>query len=323
MLADFGSLRDFLRAAKGRSQEEIIIEFLATAVLADPNSEQGSVLINHPRGQKLIVFNEGDFLFRRQILDPQSSWPREFTYFEGIAGRCFRTRETQVFRRRQAAGASDFFGSSPIQNMVCVPIITVPGEPFGVVCFHNNDADKEFSAAEIDALESYVDVLAIALHNPLPELNLEKNVFIVHGRDDAALNELDLLLRKHHVSPQVLKNTNTGPNSILEELEELIRVCKAGFVLMTPDDEGRLRKESGALGPRARENVIFETGLLFAKFRRFERVALVVRRPLDLPSDLHGTLYLEFEKSVGEIEMKIVDKLDSWGISTSQPGMRK
>jgi len=67
---------------------------------------------------------------------------------------------------------------------------------------------------------------------------------------------------------------------------------------------------------RARQNVIFETGLLFAKFRRFERVALVVRRPIELPSDLNGILYLEFEKSVGELELQIVEKLNGWGIPT-------
>lgn len=316
MLADVGSLRDFLRAAKGRSQEDIIIEFLATAVVSETKAEQGSVLINHPRGQKLIVFNEGDFLFERKILDEQSSWPREFTYFEGIAGRCFRTRRTQIFRRSQVGSTADFFGSSPIQNMVCVPIITVPGEPFGVVCFHNNDPDRAFSDSEVEALESYVDVLAIALHTPLPELNLEKNVFIVHGRDRGALDEFELLLRKYDVQPKVLVNTNTGPNSVLEELEALIRVCKAGFILATPDDEGRLQGDNGPLIGRARQNVIFETGLLFAKFRRFERVALVVKKPLELPSDLHGIFYLEFEDSVRELETPIVDKLNGWGIPT-------
>ena len=316
MLAEFEALRDFLRAAKGLSQEDIIIEFLATAVIADPKSEQGSVLINHPRGQKLIVFNEGDFLFEKKILDKKSCWPRELSYFEGIAGRCFRTRETQIFRRSDVGGADDFFGSSPIQNMVCVPIITTPGVPFGVVCFHNNNPDGEFSESEVEALKSYVDVLAIALHNPLPELNLEKNVFIVHGRDEATRQQLELILLKYDVKPKVLVKSNTGPNSILEELEALIRICKAGFILVTPDDEGRLRDSTDSAVGRARQNVIFETGLLFAKFRKFERVALVVRRPIELPSDLDGILFLKFEKSVNELEVQIVEKLNGWGIPT-------
>jgi predicted nucleotide-binding protein len=142
------------------------------------------------------------------------------------------------------------------------------------------------------------------------------NIFIVHGRDRATLQELELLLRKYDVKPKVLIKSNTGPNSILEELEGLIRICKAGFILVTPDDEGRLQGSTEPLAGRARQNVIFETGLLFAKFRRFERVALVVRRPIELPSDLNGILYLEFEKSVGELELQIVEKLNGWGIPT-------
>ena len=63
-------LRGFLRAAKGRSQEQIIIEFLAATVLADLISDNGSVLIDNPRAQKLVVFNEGDFLFESKLLDP-------------------------------------------------------------------------------------------------------------------------------------------------------------------------------------------------------------------------------------------------------------
>jgi predicted nucleotide-binding protein len=200
--------------------------------------------------------------------------------------------------------------------MVCVPIITTPGVPFGVVCFHNNNPDGEFSESEVEALKSYVDVLAIALHNPLPELNLEKNVFIVHGRDEATRQQLELILLKYDVKPKVLVKSNTGPNSILEELEALIRICKAGFILVTPDDEGRLRDSTDSAVGRARQNVIFETGLLFAKFRKFERVALVVRRPIELPSDLDGILFLKFEKSVNELEVQIVEKLNGWGIPT-------
>jgi predicted nucleotide-binding protein len=310
-------LKGFLRAAKGRSQERIIVEFLMATVIADPISDHGSVLINHPRQQKLIVFNEGDFLFESKLLDPaaRSAWPKEFSYFEGVAGAAFREGRTQVYPKRGARGGSqDFWGQSPIKNMVCIPIVTTPGEPFGVVCFHNNDADKVFTDEDINALESYVDILAIALHTPHPELQLEKNVFIVHGRDQNTLNELQVLLMKHKVNPKILVREDKGPKWILQEVEDLIRVCKAGFILATPDDEGRLRgNEEEALQWRARENVIFETGLLFAKFREFDRVALLLKKPLTLPSDLAGIAYDEFDR-ISEIELSIVAKLQKWGL---------
>lgn len=323
-MSETDRLRDFLRAARGCSQEQIIIEFLETAVAGHPNPEQGSVLIKHPDRDALILFNANDFLFEKKLLDPNAmaSWPSELRLRGTIAGLCYRTKSTKTFRRGDGASGNDFFGNSPIQNMVCIPIQTGGEWPFGIVCFHNNDPQKKFSEAEVDALESCVDVLAIALHNPLPELNLEKNVFIVHGRDEDALKDLQLLLFRYQVKPRVLANTNRGPNSILDELEVLIRTCRAGFILLTPDDEGRLRSDAGAtLIPRARENVIFETGLLFAKFRKFERVLLLLKEPTQLPSDLNGISYERYRQSVSEIESRLAASLDEWGL-TAAPAPR-
>jgi predicted nucleotide-binding protein len=59
---------------------------------------------------------------------------------------------------------------------------------------------------------------------------------------------------------------------------------------------------------------------LFAKFRAFERVALVVKKPLELPSDLNGIFYMEFESSVQELERPIEKKLDAWLSSKREGG---
>ena len=101
MPEDFFAFRRFLKAAKGGSQEDIIIEFLASTVLNDPVSDHGSVLINHPQRKVLITFNEGDFLFEKKLLDPKArgSWPPEIGYYDNIAGICFRTEETQTYCR--------------------------------------------------------------------------------------------------------------------------------------------------------------------------------------------------------------------------------
>ena len=314
MPKDFWTFRRFLKAARGRSQEDIIIEFLASTVINDPVSDNGSVLINHPQRKLLITFNEGNFLFEKKLLDPQAraSWPAEIGYYDSVAGTCFLTEETQTYCRAENPTDSRFFGDSPIANMVCIPILTGGSVPFGVVCFHNNKPEKTFSAEHVKLLESCVDILAIALHNPGPELNLERNVFIVHGRDTQARLELENILLQKKVTPRVLVREDKGPNSILEELEGLIRTCRAGFILVTPDDEGRIKGGNEPLAGRARQNVVFETGLLFAKFRAFERVALVVKRPLELPSDLNGIFYMEFASSVQELEKPIEKKLDAW-----------
>ncbi|MBR0975715.1 MULTISPECIES: TIR domain-containing protein [Bradyrhizobium] len=302
---------DFLRASHGRSQEAIIVEFLQTAIAISPAADAGSVLIDHPKMNRLVLFNEGDFLFDKQLLDPQAraSFPATLGYFGTIAGNCFRTGTPTVFSR---ALGGEFSGDSPIQNMVCFPIKLGQGRsPFGVACFHNNVTGKVFSPDDLRVLEAYTDILALALHTPHPELQLERNVFIVHGRDDTSRKALESILRQNKVTPKVLLREDKNATTILSGLEELIRTCRAGFILATPDDEGRLARANEPYGARARENVIFEMGLLFAKFRAFERVAILLKKPLRLPSDLNGVTYEEFNR-IEDLEATIVLKLDKW-----------
>lgn len=308
-----GRIMGFLQASRGRSQEEIIIEFVRAVIEVNPVADEGSVLINHPKSKKLILFNEDDFLFARKMLDARASWPKTFDYADGIAGRCFREAAIQTYPSNRPDADNDFVGNSPIENMVCIPIITRKGDdPFGVACFHNNDPARPFSQADERVLRAYTDILALALHTPHPELQLERNVFIVHGRDLASLQGLKDILRGHGVSPKVLLDEDKNVKSILGALEELIRTCKAGFVLATPDDMGRLATDKD-LAPRARESVVFEMGLLLAKFREFNRVAILVKRPLELPSDLDG-ITTELFDDIHELKLAsaIERKLSGW-----------
>jgi predicted nucleotide-binding protein len=304
---DLVSLRGFLKAALGRSQERIIIEFLAA--VRDPAGpiEDGSILIDRTRDQKLVVFDT-------RFLDPSKRWEREFDYRDGVAGRAYLERATTEYpSRRGKPFPVEFVGSGAIKNMVCVPIMLRKDadNPFGVACFHNNDPNKTFSIEDVETLEAYVDILALALHMPHPELQLEKNVFIVHGRDLGSLNDLELLLRRQDVTPMILRYEKRSAQLILESLERMLRICRAGFILVTPDDEGRLDETGEVFQPRARENVIFETGLLFARFRQSERVAILLRKPAKLPSDLTGMFVDEFDK-INDIEGQIKDRLQDW-----------
>ena len=318
-IGDLKSLTGFLRAARGGSQERIIVTFLDVVINVEELVDNGSVLINHPRREKLVLFNEGDFIFQKKLLDPSQrpKWPAEFDYFEGIAGRCFRESRTLLYSKSDGSIRGDFIGQSPIENMVCIPIVTNPGAPFGVVCFHNNVSTKKLLPETIAALESYVGILALALHVPHPELQLERNIFIVHGRDDQSRTSLENILRKYGITPRVLRDEHKNAQFILQSLEDLLRICKAGFILMTPDDEGRLAKPGEELHPRARENVIFETGLLFAKFREFSRVAILLKKPAELPSDLAGIATETFD-SIENIEFRIKSKLEDWGLEPKQ-----
>ncbi|MFN0051392.1 MAG: TIR domain-containing protein [Planctomycetales bacterium] len=57
----------------------------------------------------------------------------------------------------------------------------------------------------------------------------------------------------------------------------------------------RRRGSDDELQPCARQNVIFEAGYLVAQFRGQGRVCFLLKKPMEMPSDLTGLLYEQFE----------------------------
>ena len=100
-----------------------------------------------------------------------------------------------------------------------------------------------------------------------------KQVFIVHGHDDTAREQLELVLHKLGLDPFVLANTGGQGLTIIESLESKIgKDCKDtsfGIVLMTPDDMGYAQSGgSETIQPRARQNVVLEMGMLISSIGR-------------------------------------------------------
>ena len=59
-----------------------------------------------------------------------------------------------------------------------------------------------------------------------------------------------------------------------------------------PDDEGRVN--GGTLKPRARQNVLLELGYFIGLLGR-ERVCALKRGNIELPSDIGGTVFEEYD----------------------------
>jgi hypothetical protein len=315
--SEIKALTDFIKASRSRPQSAILKEFLATIVKGKHISESGSVLVDRPLRHKLELFNDNNFLIAEGFLAAGERWSKEFDYFDGIAGLAYRTRELQLVNDAQKNPKfSERDGEVPIAHIVCAPIVF--GEspsPFGVASFHNADIARRFTEDDVILIKAYTETLGMMLE--ISELNLEcernKRVFIVHGRDRAPFLDLKNILRSLNVEPVVMKEQPKTGQEALQMLEQLIHGCRGGFVLMTPDDVGRLKvPEKGPLSPRARENVIFEAGILTSIFRATNKVCFVVRKPLELPSDMKGLMYEEFEEEINEARIKGI--LCSWGL---------
>ncbi|CDO40814.1 hypothetical protein PRJBM_01469 [Bartonella henselae] len=69
-----------------------------------------------------------------------------------------------------------------------------------------------------------------------------------------------------------------------------------------------------AAQPRARQNVIFEMGMLAAVFP-LERIAILQKKGVEIPSDIHGVYYLSFNEYVKEIMPKLSKRLGEAGFT--------
>ncbi len=129
---------------------------------------------------------------------------------------------------------------------------------------------------------------------PVKQPYSNHKVFVVHGHNDALLNEVQLLLINIGLTPIVLKNEANAGRTIIEKIEDSTDVG-FGIVLYTSCDVGRAKGEAD-LRNRARQNVVFEHGYLCAKLER-KRVAALNEADIEVPSDLSGVLYISLSNS--------------------------
>ena len=111
-------------------------------------------------------------------------------------------------------------------------------------------------------------------------------------------------------------NTSGGGKTIIEALEGKIGrdfLSDFGIVLMTPDDVGHAKKDGESRAePRARQNVILETGTLAPSLTR-QRIAIVVKGHVEIPSDLEGIIRFGYNDHVREIVPKLCQRLKEAG----------
>jgi predicted nucleotide-binding protein len=132
-------------------------------------------------------------------------------------------------------------------------------------------------------------------------IDANSTIFVVHGRDIDARDQLDLILRKLGLEPFILQGTGGGGDTLIEALERMIgKTAQSAFgiVLVTPDDMGYLRTEKPEEAkPRARQNVILEMGMLLASLTR-KRCAILTKGFVEMPSNMGGVITIPFNDHV-------------------------
>ena len=141
-----------------------------------------------------------------------------------------------------------------------------------------------------------------------PPVKDATKVFVVHGRDDKMRVAMFSFLRAIGLQPiewnQAVQATGSGSPYVGEVLDAAFSEAQAVVVLLTPDDEARLRQRLAQdgdppheteLSGQARPNVLFEAGM--AMGRDPDRTVLVEVGSLRPFSDIGGRHTIRFDGS--------------------------
>lgn len=113
-------------------------------------------------------------------------------------------------------------------------------------------------------------------------------IFIVHGHDGELKQSVARLIEKQEIKAIILSEQANQGRTIIEKFEDYSDVDGA-ICLFTSDDIGRAKKDS-ADKPRARQNVVLETGYFMGKLGR-NHVVILADNGIEMPSDLSGVVY--------------------------------
>lgn len=316
------ALHDFLCMARGSPQGLILRFFLEQVIWHSDLCAQGSILL----------YVEPD----EQCQQVKFALWKPFTHATSLAA---LRDETDVFDAEKCGlawlafckRASEFascatehphFVEIPGQDIgtiYCVPFMVEGHEhPFGVVSFHNPVAGGPISEQQRLQMDIAVQALEAMLDLSPCRLTHRNRVFIVHGRSEQYRKGLEEVLHEADIEPVVIQSMARTGQDLLTFLEAKIRDCVAGFILLTPDDEGRLYQFGEALRQRARQNVIFEGGYLTALFRHRQRICFLQFGDLEIPSDLNGLLMERFDGPIDPERIRLT--LKHWELLRPLPG---
>jgi hypothetical protein len=168
-----------------------------------------------------------------------------------------------------------------------------------------------FKSKSIESLNIFflklIDILEISRDES------DREVFVVHGRDESMKISVARFLEQIKLKPIIL-DEQPGIKPLIDKFIQYSDV-KFAIVLLSGDDIGYLREspqEKYKLRPR--QNVIFELGYFIGKLGK-EYVFPLYRdeERFEIPSDYHGICYIPFDEKKGDWKTILVRELKHVG----------
>ena len=123
-------------------------------------------------------------------------------------------------------------------------------------------------------------------------------VFIVHGHNETIKYKIASFVKGLQLPATILDEQANKGQTIIDKFEEHAEDAGFAIVLLTYDDVGAPKHKKEELKPRARQNVILELGYFLRGLGR-ERVCVLYEKGVELPSDIHGVIYVPIDDADG------------------------
>lgn len=145
--------------------------------------------------------------------------------------------------------------------------------------------------------DNTVVIFSTESNNITKQLNTTKpmnnNCFIIHGHNKERKLEIARFIENRLGKKTIILHEQASAGkTIIEKFEKHSEVDFA-IAIWTADDIGKAQIDQ-IERPRARQNVVLETGYFAGKLGR-DRVIILCEKGVEIPSDLLGLVYIELE----------------------------
>lgn len=186
---------------------------------------------------------------------------------------------------------------------------------FGLMIMTDRTSEYEWVEACHDGIQSAIAILEVYLEDfseevPSSMSDLQAGsfdkVFIVHGHDGELKQSVARVIEKQGIDAIILTEQANQGKTIIEKFEGYSDVGGA-VCLFTADDICKDQKDSSEK-PRARQNVVFETGYFMGKLGR-SHIVILADHGVEMPSDLSGVVY----SNTANWEVELLQELEAMG----------
>lgn len=192
--------------------------------------------------------------------------------------------------------------------------IEVNEQDIETILFRKTHAKKTEGKLLLDWIES------LRLKVNIESLPKNDKIFIVHGHDGASKSDLARMIKdEFKLTPVILhEQVSLGATTIMDKFERYAQECSAAIILLTPDDKSidpdTLRNPQNKRQEllRARQNVVFEMGYFVGKLGK-EKVILLHKGNVEIPSDISGASYIPFEK-IRDVYLDLREEFEALGL---------